>query len=229
MFKSMRQGVSNQSIALISILVFTLWTLIYTVTVFEQFTTRQILTVFLSFLFIFMAFAYIFTENRFNLQIQSGLAVKRQDAGQSALNITTNNNFFVFIIILFLLMVLLSGTIPKVYNPYIHTYPLLETELGFGWHQDTAYHVSLIQSILHFGYPSIAQHGIPFNAYHVLSHYVDAVIIFISGVDPYDSYGLLFAFKIWLLISTISLFLAATLKSAPPSYTFFFSSLLRPY
>ena len=107
------------------------------------------------------------------------------------------------------MLIMLTHSVNSTWAAYVHTFPLLEAELGLGWHLDTAYHVSLIQSILNFGYPSIAQHGHPLTAYHVLSHYVDALILFITQVDPFDSYGLFFHYKIFLFLSSILLAVTA--------------------
>lgn len=91
---------------------------------------------------------------------------------------------------------------------YVSNFPLLQAESGRGWHQDTAFHVALIQSILHNGWPSVAQHGAPVTFYHVLSHYVDAAILMLTGLDPWDSYGLLYSYKEFLLISALVIIVA---------------------
>ena len=91
---------------------------------------------------------------------------------------------------------------------YVTTFPSLQAESGLGWHQDTAFHVTLIQSILNNGWPSIGQHGVPVTFYHVLSHYVDAAILLLTGLDPWDSYGLLYSYKEWLLISALVMIVA---------------------
>lgn len=97
-------------------------------------------------------------------------------------------------------------------NNYVHNYPLLDIENGYGWYRDTVFHVSIIQSILNFGYPSISQHDSPLMIYHVFSHYIDALILLITRLEPFDSYGLLFHFKKFLLLSSIVLFLGHALK-----------------
>jgi hypothetical protein len=98
------------------------------------------------------------------------------------------------------------------FTSYFHVFPLLDTELGLGWHQDSAYHVSVIQSILNIGYPSIGQHGAPLLFYPSLSHHIDAFIILLTGVEPYDSYGLLYHFKKFLLVSSVLVFVAYTFR-----------------
>ncbi len=94
------------------------------------------------------------------------------------------------------------------FSAYVSTFPLLQAESGLGWHQDTAFHVTLIQSILNNGWPSIGQHGVPVTFYHVLSHYVDAAILMLTGLDPWDSYGLLYSYKEFLLISALVMIVA---------------------
>ncbi len=203
------ENTSIYSITLISILLFTIWTVIYSLIIFEQFSWLQIVFVATSFILLLFLFTKFFT-----------------DLSQQRIEINFKN--ISYALLLFILMVLLSSTLPTVTNQYVHTYPLLETELGLGWHQDTVFHVSIIQSILNFGYPSIAQHGTMFNLYHVLSHYVDSIIVFMAGVEPYDAYGLLFIFKIWLLISSIAIFISVTIKSVHPVLYLFIFLLIAP-
>jgi hypothetical protein len=112
----------------------------------------------------------------------------------------------------------------KEFIRYVSTFPLLQAESGLGWHQDTAFHVTLIQSILNNGWPSIGQHGVPVTFYHVLSHYVDAAILLLTGLDPWDSYGLLYSYKEWLLISALVMMVA--FASQGIGYLFFALSLL---
>jgi len=119
-------------------------------------------------------------------------------------------NIFIAILALVIMLFLLNSL---GFLKYFHLFPLLETELGLGWHQDTAFHTSLIQNILNFGYPSIGQHGTPITVYHVLSHYMDALILAITGLEPYDSYTLLFYFKGFLLLSSITIFIAYVFKN----------------
>lgn len=42
----------------------------------------------------------------------------------------------------------------------------------------------------------------------MLSHYVDAAIIILTGLDPWDSYGLLYSYKEFLLISALVMIVA---------------------
>ena len=64
-----------------------------------------------------------------------------------------------------------------------------------GFHQDSAFHVAIIQGVLNTGYPTTGQHLEPWVSYHALSHYVDAMVLFLLGVNPWESYGLLFFAK----------------------------------
>lgn len=90
---------------------------------------------------------------------------------------------------------------------FFPVFPLLESDMGVPWHQDTAFHTALIQSIVNFGYPSIGQHGTPLIGYHVLSHYVDAAFIKLSGVDAWNTVGLFYHFKTAALLVSILFFL----------------------
>lgn len=114
--------------------------------------------------------------------------------------------------VVLLAMIIYSDPSRSILSLYVKTFPLLELSNGLGFHQDTAYHVSLIQSIMNYGYPSTAQHGVPFNMYHVLSHYVDAAILKVSGLNPFDSYGLMYRFKIFIFISASLLLVARLFK-----------------
>ena len=191
-------GVSPFSATLLALVMYFVYTTGYAQLVFIQFTPLQILSVGLTCLGLLALLTGLFMR-------PSLLAIR---SGPIRLNLKTiaTSLFVTFVLIMFTH----SGT---GFSEYVRTFPLLETELGLGWHQDTVYHVSLIQSILNFGFPSIAQHGHPLTAYHVLSHYVDALILFITQVEPYDSYGLLFHYKIFLFLSSILLAVTAITRN----------------
>jgi hypothetical protein len=109
----------------------------------------------------------------------------------------------------FAVIALLSCFAPaNLYNSYYQPFALENLDSGIKFHQDTAFHSALIQSILNFGYPSIAQHGTPVTFYYTLSHYLDAFACWISGLNPYLSAGLLFHFKKLILILIITWFIA---------------------
>ena len=117
---------------------------------------------------------------------------------------------FILVIITILYIFLFFVIIPasKVYFP---TFPILMMDKDVFIHYDTAFHVSLINSIITFGYPSIGQHNVPFIFYHTLSHYLDAFIIFFSGLDALDSYGLFYYFKFISIFSAVLFFISQTL------------------
>jgi len=93
------------------------------------------------------------------------------------------------------------------WSAFFPNFPNLALSEGRGFVKDgslldSAFHASIVQSIQEVGYPSIAQHYEPFVFYHSLSHYADAALGVILGIDVWDSLSLLFFFK------TIGLILA---------------------
>ncbi|UKW21260.1 hypothetical protein [Enterobacter cloacae] len=82
----------------------------------------------------------------------------------------------------------------SMYDSYISQYfsfsPVFDVDSNNIWHQDTSFNVSIIQSIITFGYPSVGLDGHRLTAYHVLTHYFDAALLIVSGLDPYNSYGM---------------------------------------
>ncbi|MFU0882627.1 hypothetical protein ACM26M_15480 [Kluyvera cryocrescens] len=72
---------------------------------------------------------------------------------------------------------------------YFNFSPLWAVDELNRWHQDSAFNISLIRGIINWGYPTVGLNGHPLSTYHVLSHYVDAALLTISGLDPYESYG----------------------------------------
>lgn len=110
-----------------------------------------------------------------------------------------------FIVFLFLFFVLFNPS--DTFLAYFRAFPLLEADFGLGWHHDSAFHVSIIQSIINFGYPSTGQHGVPFITYHVLSHYVDALFLVLSGSDPWESYGFYYFLKSSLFVCASTIFI----------------------
>ncbi len=107
---------------------------------------------------------------------------------------------------------LLFFVLPPKLKVYFPTFPLLMLDTDAFLHYDTAFHVSIINSILNFGYPSIGQHNSPFLFYHVLSHYIDALIIFFSGLDALESYGLFYYFKFISIFSGVLFLISQILK-----------------
>jgi hypothetical protein len=86
---------------------------------------------------------------------------------------------------------------------YAPEWPIKLIDSGGEVAPDTFFHSSIISSIMHFGYPSTGLDGVPFTAYHALSHYVDSGILIFSGLTPLDSAGLLLQMKIMLFVSSV--------------------------
>lgn len=132
----------------------------------------------------------------------------------------------IFFSFLFIVMALLmyDGNI----SSYFRFSPLYDASINNRWHKDTAFNLSLIQSILNFGYPSIALDGHPFTAYHVFSHYIDALLIKISGLDVYQSYGFTSLVKFVFLMYLTFLFTISVLKTDKNATIYFlvFSPLI---
>jgi len=95
-----------------------------------------------------------------------------------------------------------------IYGAYYQAFPMAALDAGLRYHQDTAFHTALIQSILNFGFPSTAQHLTPLTFYYTLSHYTDALASLISGIAPFAATGLLFHFKKLIALVAIAVFLA---------------------
>jgi len=182
------------TITLLSILAFYLWMTTYAVLVFQQFDTSNIIYLSLVFLNLLLILSLVFTRDFFGQKLQFKLSN------------------LLYTLLVLLLMILLSSAQNPGFSSYYHTFPLLETELGLGWHKDTAFHTSIIQSIINFGYPSIAQHDTPVLIYHTLSHYIDAVILIITGIEPYDAYTLMYHFKVFLFLGSILVFIGYILR-----------------
>lgn len=183
---------SISSVVIFSITLFYILVTFYAVSVFVQFNYIEVISVSLVFLILLILMATVFLGDLFRQSLKFSIY-----------------NIFIAILALVIMLFLLNSL---GFLKYFHLFPLLETELGLGWHQDTAFHTSLIQNILNFGYPSIGQHGTPITVYHVLSHYIDALILLITRLEPYDSYGLFFYFKGFLFLSSITIFIAYVFK-----------------
>ncbi len=184
------EKISLFAITVFAMIYFYIWMTINAVFIFQQFTILEIVSVSLAFFALFLILWILFYNDFFQHKVQINIQ-----------NIVIS--FFIFIFMIFL-----SNSTAIVLDSYYHVFPLLDTELGLGWHKDTAFHVSVIQSILNNGYPSIGQHGSPILVYHVLSHYMDAFLLYLTGLEPYDSVGLLFYFKKFILIATIVAFIS---------------------
>lgn len=101
------------------------------------------------------------------------------------------------------------------WQPYFTNFAYARLDAGGGFHQDSAFHVAIIQNILTHGRPSTGQHLTPFLPYHFLSYYFDAAVIRMFGFDPWESYGLLFFAKSTLLLLSVLFFLAWLLRDVP--------------
>ena len=193
-----QKNLNYPTILVQSITVYFLWITLSAIFVFQQFSTLKIISVSIVFLCLYLlliwAFYSSFFKNTFSLSIQNILLS----------------------FILFILLVIVTNFSYVGGSSYAHIFPLLDTELGLGWHYDTAYHTSNIQSILNSGYPSVGQRGYLFLFYPALSHYVDALILYITNLEPYDSYGMFRFFHQFILYSTISIFIVYTFKNFKP-------------
>lgn len=87
-----------------------------------------------------------------------------------------------------------------VWSDYYPNFSDERFEVGGGYSIDTAYHISLVRGIMQFGYPTTGLDGGPLTVYHVLSHYVDAIALLASGLDPWESMSLLFYSKLTAVI-----------------------------
>ena len=70
---------------------------------------------------------------------------------------------------------------------------------------DTGFHVILIQSIMDTGIPSLHLHESPVTGYHVATHYYDALIYSILGLDVFEFYGHMQFTKVGPTLTAVSL------------------------
>lgn len=199
--------ISVHSITLFSIVGFYVWMTLYALSVYKQFSFYEIISVSMIFFILIFLLIKFFVNDFFNQRIYFNIY-----------NILLSAVILIF-------MIVLQNTPNIKFLDYFSTFPLLETELGLGWVADSTFHSSLIQNIINFGYPSIGQHGTPLTIYHILSHYIDAAIIVITGLEVYDSYGLFFHFKSFCLIISIVFFVSKVINSNN-AFIFLFSLFL---
>lgn len=173
---------------------FYIWELVYSLLVFQQVLCYEIVILSLLFLSTLIILVRLFIPSFFKQKLEI-----------NKLNI-------IYALLAFALLVGFSSMKGTIFTPYFPTFPLLEAELGLGWHKDSVYHVSIIQSIINHGYPSIGQHQTPLEVYHVLSHYIDALFSILINVEPYDTYGLFYQYKIFIFLSSIMLVLSSVLN-----------------
>jgi hypothetical protein len=194
------RDVSIYTISWMSILGLFLWQTGYAIAVFEQFSLYEIICVAIIFFVLFVVMTAIFVREFFEQKIKL-----------SPPNILLSIGVLCF-------MIILSATwMTPSWLSYLRFFPLLEVDMGLGGNPDTIFHTAIIQNILNFGYPSTALHGTPVLFYHVLSHYVDAIVLFISGLEVYDSYGLLFQFKVFIFLAAIIVFVNIAIISNNPT------------
>lgn len=92
-------------------------------------------------------------------------------------------------------------------------FALERLEVGGGYHRDSVFHVAIVQNILNHQFPSTGQHETPFVTYHFLSYYFDAALVWMFGLDAWDSYALLFFAKSSLILLSLLYFLTAGLPA----------------
>lgn len=182
------------SIALLSAIIFYLISTLYASYVYVQFSVLEVLSVSSAFLILFVLLLAIFMSGFF----------------KEKLKITPIHIFWSLIVVGFLVAIL-NSPISEFFN-YFRTFPLLEAELGLGWHQDSAFHASIIHSFNLFGFSSIGQHDTPVIVYHVLSHFIDSVIVSTTGIDVWQSYDLFYFYKGVLLLTSILFFVCMSMS-----------------
>lgn len=101
------------------------------------------------------------------------------------------------------------------WDSYFSNFANTRFEQGRQFHQDTAFHVAIIKSIQQYGYPSTGQHESELLWYHVLSHYVDAGWTALLGLDPWESYALLFYAKAIVLLLSLVVFVSKVAGGNP--------------
>lgn len=116
-----------------------------------------------------------------------------------------------------LALVMLQATALVAGFDYHSNFAYEKLEVGAGYHVDSAFHVAIIQNILANGRPSTGQHLQPFLAYHWLSHYFDAAIVRIFGLDAWDSYVLVYYAKATSIVLAFMYFVERATRSRSPA------------
>ena len=208
-FTNRINNISSNSVGVLSFGFFYIWMMIKASLIFIQFSSFEIVLTSIIFLGIFLAILKLFRSDFYieniNLSIENVI--------MSAVVVLT--------LILFADLIMVHWMKPGYYYPF---FPLMDTELGMKWDRDTVFHCATIQSILNFGYPSVGLHDTPLMVYHVLSHYIDAFVVLLTGLEVFDSYGLFFYFKTVLLLSSI--LAIVTYMSKKSNVFIFLTSLL---
>lgn len=201
-----KNAFSAETITILSSALLFVFAVFYATQVYVQFGLQDIVKVALMFLGLFLALTAIFLPR----------------ALTSSLLLNRVNILFSALAFIWLLALLYSPS--RQFIIYYQTFPMLQTELGLGWSQDSAFHVSIINSFKTLGYPSIGQHGAPVVAYHVLSHGVDALLLHAADLEAWEAYGLFYYFKSVVFLTAISFFIATVCKDK--KYYVFILSLL---
>jgi len=205
-----KEKINYSTVLIQSIMAYYVWITLSAIFVFQQFSTLQVFSVSIVFLFLFILLVCIFFTHSFGFSFLFSIQ-----------NIVLS-------FILFILMVIVTNFSDLGVASYFQIFPLLNTELGLGWHYDTAYHTSNIQSILNSGYPSIGQRDRLLLFYPALSHYIDAFILYLTHLEAYDSYGLFYHFHKFILYSSITIFIVFTFRNFKPYISLFAFALLVP-
>jgi hypothetical protein len=194
------------SLSILALVNFYIFSTIYAVFVYVQFSILEVFYVSIIFLIIFFFLIIIFCPISF----------------KGNLKLNYPNIFWSVIIFIFLSLVLHSYQ--DIWEVYYRTFPTLEVDNSLGFHIDSAFHISIINSIKLFGIPSTGLNDVPLIGYHVLSHYVDAFILKVTGLDAWETYGLFYYFKCLLLLSSLIIFIAVVCKNF--KFLFLFSIFL---
>lgn len=115
-------------------------------------------------------------------------------------------------------LLVVQATSLHVWRNYVANLPNLRLEAGDGYHEDTAFHVAIIQGILHHGVITTGQHLETGVSYHSLSHLVDAGLLAILRLDPWESYALLFFAKGVALTLAIIFYATQVGRSVPSNH-----------
>ena len=86
-------------------------------------------------------------------------------------------------------------------------------------HYDTTFHQSLIYGILQFGYPTTSLHDSPATSYHAVAHYLDAFVLAITDIEPWEGYALIFMAKSASIVLA-SLYFSSRVSTGLAPWTF---------
>jgi len=112
------------------------------------------------------------------------------------------------------------------WEDYFANFAVARLAVGGGFHQDSAFHVAILQNILNGGVASTGQHLAPFIPYHVLSYYFDAFFVQVFSLDPWESYALLFYAKSSLMLVSVIYFVRIGLRARRRSAFWFLAPVV---